>query len=95
MLNSYTIVDFHLFYDGAVDIPIWALLKRSPGKVSDTQMDDCGLLFVLLENFSIIWRQIHCRWRAAKCDLRAVENVFYTPVIPTDKCVRLTCPNYM
>ena len=24
MLLSYTIVDFHLFYDGAGDIQIWA-----------------------------------------------------------------------
>ena len=29
MLLSYTTVDFYLFYDGAVDIQIWALLTRS------------------------------------------------------------------
>ena len=31
-------VDFHLFYDGAVDIQIWALLTRSQCKISDTQV---------------------------------------------------------
>ena len=29
MLLSSATVDFHLFYDGAVDIQIWTLLKRS------------------------------------------------------------------
>ena len=38
MLLSYTIVDFHLFYDGAVDIQIWALLTSSQCEVSDTQV---------------------------------------------------------
>ena len=38
MLLSYTMVDFHLFYDGAVDIQIWALLTRSQCKASDTQV---------------------------------------------------------
>ena len=41
MLLSYTnntMVDFHLFYDGAVDIQIWALLTRIQCKVSDTQV---------------------------------------------------------
>ena len=38
MLLSDTIVDFHLFYDGAVDIQIRALLTRSQCKVSDTQV---------------------------------------------------------
>ena len=38
MLLSDTIVDFHLFYDGAVDIQIWALLTRGQCKVSDTQV---------------------------------------------------------
>ena len=46
MLLSDTIVDFHLFYDGAVDIQIWALLRRSQCKVSDTQVTvkACGPL---------------------------------------------------
>ena len=37
---------FSLFYDGAVDIQIWALLTRSPCKVSDTQVTvkACGPL---------------------------------------------------
>ena len=39
MLLSYTIVDFHLFYDGPVDIQIWAPLTRSQCKVSDTQVN--------------------------------------------------------
>ena len=48
MLLSYTIVDFHLFYDGAVDIHIWALLTRSQCKVSDTQVTvkACGPLVI-------------------------------------------------
>ena len=40
MLLSYTIIDFHLFYDGAVDIQIWAPLTRSQCKFefSETQV---------------------------------------------------------
>ena len=38
MLLSYTIVDFYLLYDGAVDMQIWALLTRNQSKVSDTQV---------------------------------------------------------
>ena len=39
-------VDFHLFYDGAVDIQIWTLLTRSQCKVSDTRVTvmACGPL---------------------------------------------------
>ena len=46
MLLSDTIVDFHLFYDGAVDIQIWALLTRSQCNFSDTQVTvkACGPL---------------------------------------------------
>ena len=46
MLLSYTIVDFHFFYDGDVDIQIWALLTRSHFKVSYTQVTvkTCGPL---------------------------------------------------
>ena len=45
-LLSYTIIDFHLCYDGAVDIQIWAPLTRSQCKVSDTQVTvkACGPL---------------------------------------------------
>ena len=51
MLLSDTIIDFHLFYDGAVDIQIRALLTRSQCKVSDTQVTikACGPL--VLYNF--------------------------------------------
>ena len=44
--TNYTMVDFHLFYDGAVDIQIWALLTRIQCKVSDTQVTvkACGAL---------------------------------------------------
>ena len=38
MLLSYTIVDFHLFYDGAVDIQIRAPPTRSQCKVCDTRV---------------------------------------------------------
>ena len=46
MLLSDIVVDFHLFYDGAVDIKIGALLTRSQCKVSDTQVTvkACGPL---------------------------------------------------
>ena len=46
MLLSDTIVDFHLFSDGVVDIQIGALLTRSQCKVSDTQVTvkACGPL---------------------------------------------------
>ena len=46
MLLSYTIVDFHLFYDGAVDIQICTLLTRRQCKVCDTQVTvkACGPL---------------------------------------------------
>ena len=49
MLLSDTIVDFHLFYDVADDIQIWALLTRSQCKVSDTQVTvkACGSLVIL------------------------------------------------
>ena len=30
---------------------------------------DQGFVFVPLENFSLIWRRHHCRWRAANFDL--------------------------
>ena len=33
---SYATVDFHLFYDGAANMQIWTLLKRSQCRVSDS-----------------------------------------------------------
>ena len=46
VMLSYTMVDFHLFYDEAVDIQIRAPLIRSQCKVSDTQVTvkACGPL---------------------------------------------------
>ena len=38
MLFTYSIVDFHLFCDGAVDIQILVLLTRSQYKDSDTKV---------------------------------------------------------
>ena len=38
MLLSYATVDFHLFYDVAVDMQIWALLTRSKCRASDTRV---------------------------------------------------------
>ena len=38
MLLSYVILDFYLFYDGAVDMQIWALLTRGECRFSDTQL---------------------------------------------------------
>ena len=58
MLLSYTMVDFHLFYDGAVDIQIWALLTRSQCKASDTQVTvkACWpLVFFLICLQGLIW----------------------------------------
>ena len=65
MLLSDTIVDFHLFYDGAVDIQIRALLTRSQCKVSDTRVTvkACGPLgkgkFLLLQDHSSTNLQKH------------------------------------
>ena len=61
MLPSDTIVEFHLFYDGAVDIQIWALLTRSQCKVSDTQVTvkACGpLVFkqITISSISFLFR---------------------------------------
>ena len=36
--GSYTIVDFYLFNNGAVDMQIWSLLRRSQCKISDTKV---------------------------------------------------------
>ena len=36
MLHSYVIIDSYLFYDGAVDMQIWALLTKSQCRVYDT-----------------------------------------------------------
>ena len=38
ILLSYTISDFHLFYDGTVDMQIWSLLTRSHGRILDTRV---------------------------------------------------------
>ena len=60
MLLTYSIFDFHLFCDGAVDIQIWALLTRSRGKVSDTQVtvNACGPL---------VWFDISLPYLAHRC----------------------------
>ena len=46
--NFYIIIDFYSFYDGAVDIHIWALLTRNQSRVSDTQVTvmACGPLLM-------------------------------------------------
>ena len=53
MLLTYSIVDFHLFYDGAVDIQKLDLLTRSQCKVSDAQVTvrPVGLFFQKLPSF--------------------------------------------
>ena len=58
MLLSDTIVDFHLFYDGAVDIQIWALLTRSRVKslILRWPFRPVGLLF-LTNNYMIYLRK--------------------------------------
>ena len=38
MLLSYATVDLYLFYDRAADIQIWAPLRKSQCRVSDTQV---------------------------------------------------------
>ena len=62
MLLSCTMVDFHLFYDGVIDIQIWALLTRSQCKVSDNQVTIKArgplvfLFFFVISSFS--WQQV-------------------------------------
>ena len=61
MLLSDTIVDFHLFYDWAVDIQIWALLTRSQCKVSDSQVTvkACGpLVWQAMITKNLFWLKI-------------------------------------
>ena len=52
MLLSFTIVDFHLFYNRTVNMQICALLTRSQCKVSNTQVTvkDCRPLVKLLDS---------------------------------------------
>ena len=38
MMLPYATIDFNLFYDGAVDMQIWALLTRGQGKNHDTKV---------------------------------------------------------
>ena len=38
MLLSYAIVDFYLFFNGAVDMLIRALLTRGQGRIYDTRV---------------------------------------------------------
>ena len=55
MVLSYSMFDFQLFYDGAVDIQILAPLTRSRCKVSDTKVTvkACGpLVFKTTQIFS-------------------------------------------
>ena len=68
MLFSYTMVAFLLFYDGAVDIQIWALLTKSQCKISDTQVTvkACGSVF-------LCWRA----WETSKVDFCDVFNGIY------------------
>ena len=63
MLLSDTIVDFHSFYDGVVDIQILlALLTRSQCKVSDTQVTvkacgplvNAGTLYSFLKMYGLV-----------------------------------------
>ena len=67
MLLSYTIVDFYLLYDGAVDIQIWALLTRSWWKVSDTRVTGkpCGPLVGW--EIPILSNQGSCHIKGVKC----------------------------
>ena len=60
MLLSYTIVDFHLFYDGAVDMQIWAPPTRSQCKVCDTQVTvkACGPLVLKIDKKEIFLEHI-------------------------------------
>ena len=43
-------------------------IRENPLKVNITFV--CLEFFVPLENFSLIWRRHHCRWRSAHFDLR-------------------------
>ena len=70
ILLSDTIVDFHLFYDRAVDIQICALLTRSQCKVSDTQVTvkACGPL-VYVRWIVLTIKNGHCK--ASNCRYNA------------------------
>ena len=78
MLLTYLIVDFHLFYHGAVDIQIWALLTRSRCKVSDTQVTGkaCGPLVKIWNRncwiyvFIISWIQF--KWKIHSHEVRFI-----------------------
>ena len=80
MLLSDTIIDFHLFYDGAVDIQIWALLTRSQCKVSDTPV-------TVKANGPLISQKpcIRCRCVRTRTPRRVSTNnstTVYTPLMP-------------
>ena len=51
MLLFSAIVDFYLFYDGAVDMQIWALLTRSQSRFSDTQVIVKARRYLVLKGF--------------------------------------------
>ena len=73
MLLSYTMADFHLFYDGAVDIQILALLTRSQCKVSDTQVTvkACGpLVLSFCRNW---WRRLSL---SMECQMKTCMHIF-------------------
>ena len=51
MLLSYATVNFHLFYDRAVDMQIWTLLIRNQCRVSDTQVTVKAFWMVSSQSF--------------------------------------------
>ena len=74
MLHSYTMVDFHLFYDGVVDIQVWALLEVSvKSLILRWPLRPVGLLFFkhsLLKSNAVV---LHLSW-SFLCVLFRINN---------------------
>ena len=69
MLLSYSIVDFHLFFDGAVDLQIRAPSTRSLCKVCDTRVTvkACGpLVLYTCYNLAFYLLSRHNAWQNVK-----------------------------
>ena len=59
MLLSNAIVDFGLFYDGAVFMQIRAFLTKSQCRVSDTQLTVMACRLLVFFNFGITGMKVY------------------------------------
>ena len=76
MLLSYTIVDFHLFYDGTVDIQIWAPLTRSQYKISNTQVNVIKCFYKICLLLQLIYFLLFLDYAVVKGDASVSEIKF-------------------